>query len=76
MHISQLTEFTECHKRNQKEHADGLSRDRIPQQLLDLSSKRGKKFGKISETMEALKNGAFWDVTPCGSCKNRCFRGT
>jgi hypothetical protein len=19
------------------------------------------------------KNGAFWDVTPCGSCKNRRF---
>jgi hypothetical protein len=22
------------------------------------------------------KNGAFWDVTPCGSCKNRRFGGT
>jgi hypothetical protein len=21
-------------------------------------------------------NGVFWDVTPCGSCKNRCFGGT
>jgi hypothetical protein len=20
------------------------------------------------------KNGTFWEVTPCGSCKNRCFR--
>jgi hypothetical protein len=22
------------------------------------------------------KNGFFWDVTPCGSCKNRRFGGT
>jgi hypothetical protein len=25
---------------------------------------------------EAVKNGVFWDVTPCGSCKNRRFGGT
>jgi hypothetical protein len=23
-----------------------------------------------------MKNGAFWVVTPCGSCKNRRFGGT
>jgi hypothetical protein len=23
-----------------------------------------------------MKNGVFWDVTPCGSCKNRRFGGT
>jgi hypothetical protein len=23
-----------------------------------------------------LKNGVFWDVTPCGSCRNRRFGGT
>jgi heterodisulfide reductase subunit C len=23
-----------------------------------------------------MMNAVFWDVTPCGSCKNRCFRGT
>jgi hypothetical protein len=23
-----------------------------------------------------MKNNVFWDVTPCGSCKNRCFVGT
>jgi hypothetical protein len=22
-------------------------------------------------TAVAMKNGVFWDVTPCGSCKNR-----
>jgi hypothetical protein len=22
-----------------------------------------------------VKNGVFWDVTPCGSCKNRRFGG-
>jgi hypothetical protein len=23
-----------------------------------------------------IKDGVFWDVTPCGSCKNRRFGGT
>jgi hypothetical protein len=23
-----------------------------------------------------MKNDVFWDVTPCGSCKNRSFGGT
>jgi hypothetical protein len=23
-----------------------------------------------------VKNGVFWDITPCGSCNNRRFRGT
>jgi hypothetical protein len=27
-------------------------------------------------TAVPMKNGVFWDVTPCGSCKNRCFGGT
>jgi hypothetical protein len=27
-------------------------------------------------TAVTMKNGVFWDVTPCGSCKNRCFGGT
>jgi hypothetical protein len=27
-------------------------------------------------TAVTKKNGVFWDVTPCGSCKNRRFGGT
>jgi hypothetical protein len=27
-------------------------------------------------TAVTMKNGVLWDVTPCGSCKNRRFRGT
>jgi hypothetical protein len=27
-------------------------------------------------TLMTMKNGVFWDVTPCGSCKNRRFGGT
>jgi hypothetical protein len=27
-------------------------------------------------TAVTMKNGIFWDVTPCGSCKNRLFGGT
>jgi hypothetical protein len=26
-------------------------------------------------TAVTMKNGVFWDVTPCGSCKNRRFGG-
>jgi hypothetical protein len=27
-------------------------------------------------TAVTMKNGVFWDVTTCGSCKNRRFGGT
>jgi hypothetical protein len=27
-------------------------------------------------TAVTMKNGGFWDVMPCGSCKNRRFGGT
>jgi hypothetical protein len=27
-------------------------------------------------TAVTLKNGVFWDVTPCGFCKNQCFGAT
>jgi hypothetical protein len=27
-------------------------------------------------TAVTMKNSVFWDVTPCGSCKNRRFGGT
>jgi hypothetical protein len=27
-------------------------------------------------TAVTMKNGVFWDVMPCGSCKNRRFEGT
>jgi hypothetical protein len=27
-------------------------------------------------TAVTMKNGVFWDVTPCGSCKKRRFGGT
>jgi hypothetical protein len=30
----------------------------------------------LAGTGSLLKNGVFWDVTPCGSCKNRRFAGT
>jgi hypothetical protein len=30
----------------------------------------------VSSKGYVLKNGVVWDVTPCGSCKNRRFGGT
>jgi hypothetical protein len=37
--------------------------------------------GPVPETFEVFtavttKNAVFWDVMPCGSCKNRRFGGT
>jgi hypothetical protein len=29
-----------------------------------------------SKACFTMKNGVFWDVTPCGSCHNRRFGGT
>jgi hypothetical protein len=40
---------------------------------------RYKKFNNVRFevfTAVTMKNGVFWDVTPCGSCKNRRFGGT
>jgi hypothetical protein len=45
-----------------------------------LQTKNSKKNGDYvrSEVSTAvtMKNGVFWDVTPCCSCKNRRFGGT
>jgi hypothetical protein len=30
----------------------------------------------VEKTEYMLKNGVFWVVTPCGSCKNQRFEGT
>jgi hypothetical protein len=30
----------------------------------------------VRDKVVVMKNGVFWDVTPCGSCKNRRFGGT
>jgi hypothetical protein len=47
-----------------------------------ISRSRYWSFGKhVSRRFEvftavAMKNGVFWDATPCGSCNNRRFGGT
>jgi hypothetical protein len=35
-----------------------------------------EKKGLELQALLILKNGVFWVVTPCGSCKNRRFGGT
>jgi hypothetical protein len=58
-------------------------------QIYNFSLKRerereSERAGKVLEdcvrfevsTAVTMKNGVFWDVTPCGSCKNRSFGGT
>jgi hypothetical protein len=51
------------------------------QNFLNPGSAVNLKEMKISVRFEVftavnMKNGVFWDVTPCGSCKNRRFGGT
>jgi hypothetical protein len=33
-------------------------------------------FSKFSFSLSSCESEEFWDVTPCGSCKYRCFGGT
>jgi hypothetical protein len=35
-----------------------------------------REFPQISYKEQPINYTAFWDVTPCGCCKNRRFRGT
>jgi hypothetical protein len=41
----------------------------------DKSNKNGPVSFEVF-TVVTMKNGVFWDVMPCGSCKNRRFGGT
>jgi hypothetical protein len=47
-----------------------------------LSDKSGHSNSEIGQSAVQnksevkLKNGVFWEVSPCGSHKNRCFGGT
>jgi hypothetical protein len=34
------------------------------------------RFSLLVKDHLSIKNGVFWDVTPCGTCKNRRFGGT
>jgi hypothetical protein len=50
----------------------------VPSSLMifeGLWSKRGYVRFEVF-TAVTMKNGVFWDVMPCGSCKNRRFGGT
>jgi hypothetical protein len=48
-----------------------LTLPNIGDRLVSMVSLRTERHGVL-----ILKNGVFWDVTPCGSCKNRRFGGT
>jgi hypothetical protein len=47
----------------------------LPAQLITLKDVSLVDENK-KQTRIMLKNGVFWVVTPCGSCKNRRFGGT
>jgi hypothetical protein len=43
----------------------------------EVQSKTYEQFVRFEVfTVVTMKNGVFWDVTPCGSFKNRRFGGT
>jgi hypothetical protein len=43
--------------------------------LIHLTQTRLRDFPHCHQG-NTMKNGVFWDVTPCGSCENRRFGGT
>jgi hypothetical protein len=44
--------------------------------MAELIQGGAKTWSEIHKLNNSMKNGVFWDVTPCGSCENRCFGGT
>jgi hypothetical protein len=60
--------------------ASGMLR-RVALVRTDVSEERSASIIRVTRIDElgttlAVKNGIFWDVTPCGSCKNKRFGGT
>jgi hypothetical protein len=48
-----------------------------PEELPQRSKIVGEFYVRFEvSTAVTMKSGVFWDVTPCGSCKNRRFGGT
>jgi hypothetical protein len=55
----------------------GVNIRKIPPADMDSSDKVSIRHIRFEVfTAVTRKNAIFWDVTPCGSCKNRCFGGT
>jgi hypothetical protein len=57
-----LFKFYECNLHSSAHHLGSLVNRSVQHMQKD----------KVTHTVH-FKNGAFWDVTPCGSCKNRRF---
>jgi hypothetical protein len=55
-------------------------REQYAEKVVGLSVRNCKQKGNCVRfevfTAVTMKNGVFWVVTPCGSCKNRRFGGT
>jgi hypothetical protein len=44
--------------------------------LNEISQRETSVVSFEASTVVSMKNAIYWDVTPCGSCKNRRFRET
>jgi hypothetical protein len=60
-------------------HKRSCSGGRIRNAAYQISAKRINRMKYKQDQLQDnknIKNDVFWDVTPCGSCKNRLFGGT
>jgi hypothetical protein len=66
-----------CIDIRQHTHSHNLSRySRVNRRWVDNIQMHLVEIGWCGVDWIGLKNGVSWDVTPCGSCKNRRFVGT
>jgi hypothetical protein len=50
--------------------------DKINFMLMAVTSQTLTSLLALKQQKKIMKTGVFWDVTPCGSCKNRHLGGT
>jgi hypothetical protein len=80
-HISKASFWESLESRVSLSRAPNSERSPASGSRIVRSRRRPMVSGKLrtgTETVTTLnmKNGVFWDVTPCGSCKKRRFGGT
>jgi hypothetical protein len=69
--------FSVCPYSFQRSTAQPISRQNFLVRSFDIATWNHRSIFKAScQSRNAIKNGVFWVVTPCGSCKNRRFGGT
>jgi hypothetical protein len=77
---SAVTSHLEPHRnlsKSLRNTAESLSTDLVQLDALCIDIANKSIYVRFEAFMAVtMKNGVFWDVMPCGSCKNRRFGGT